>query len=288
METDKLNSALEQIGLTHGEIKVYLALLELGSTTTGPLTDRSGVSRSKIYNVLERLIQKGLASYIIRGETRFFQAAEPLKIFDYLESKEEEIKKQRRKVSAILPILHKRQMLSERINKVQVFEGFKGIQTVHEHTYLKLKKGEEYFFLGIPPHQDERYHMYWQKDHKKRIKAGIKCRLLFNFGTDSKILINRNSFEGVDARMMPIPIETPSMILGYKDVTAIIIESGNGMAIEIINQEVADSFRRYFDVFWKMTKPFDAKKAKGRTKPANNKYNKVENTLNTPEDFETT
>ena len=36
---------LSQAGLTDGESRAYLALLELGPSTTGPIVDRSGVSR---------------------------------------------------------------------------------------------------------------------------------------------------------------------------------------------------------------------------------------------------
>ena len=43
---------LEEIGLTKSEIKVYLALLELGSATSGPIVDKSGASSSKIYEIL--------------------------------------------------------------------------------------------------------------------------------------------------------------------------------------------------------------------------------------------
>ena len=35
---------LETIGLTKAEIKVYSALLELGSSTTGPIVEKSGAS----------------------------------------------------------------------------------------------------------------------------------------------------------------------------------------------------------------------------------------------------
>lgn len=247
---------LGKAGLTEGETKVYLALLKLGSTTSGPLTDESGVSRSKIYNILERLIQKGLVSYIIKEKTKYFQAAEPSKIRDYLDKKEKEFKEQRKDIDKIIPQLEMQQNMAKKLKEAQIFEGFRGIQTVHEHIYLKLRKGEEYFYLGIPPFQEEKYHLYWQRDHNRRIRAGIKCRLLFNQGTDSKILKNRNSFKGCDARYMPIPIQTPSWIMGYKDVTVIGLQSEKGMAIEIINKEVADSFRAYFDSFWKLSKSF--------------------------------
>jgi len=251
-------TVLRQIGLTGGEIKVYLALLGLGSTTSGPLTDESGVSRSKIYHILERLIQKGLVSYTIKQKTKYYQAAEPSKIRDYLDEKEQEFRKQRREIDDLVPKLEMQQKVAKKIKEAQIFEGFKGIQTVHEHTYLKLKRGEEYFYLGIHPLQEEKYHLYWQRDHKRRVKAGIKCRLLFNRGTDPKILKDRNCFKGCDARYMPIPIETPAWIMGYKDVTVIGLQSEKGMAIEIINREIADSFRRYFESFWKLSKLFES------------------------------
>ena len=40
---DEVN-LLEEIGLSEGEVKVYLSLLGLGSTKTGPLAARAGVS----------------------------------------------------------------------------------------------------------------------------------------------------------------------------------------------------------------------------------------------------
>jgi sugar-specific transcriptional regulator TrmB len=45
---------LEEIGLTEGESKVYLALLKLGATKTGPLIKEADVSSSKVYKILER------------------------------------------------------------------------------------------------------------------------------------------------------------------------------------------------------------------------------------------
>ncbi|MBS3167698.1 hypothetical protein J4216_01085 [Candidatus Woesearchaeota archaeon] len=40
---------LREAGLTEGEIKVYLALLELGTSTSGPIVEKSGVARSIIF-----------------------------------------------------------------------------------------------------------------------------------------------------------------------------------------------------------------------------------------------
>ena len=67
---------LEQIGLTKGEIKVYVALLELGESTKTPIARKSEVSPGKVYDVLERLLRKGLVSTIkMFGEMSEYQAA---------------------------------------------------------------------------------------------------------------------------------------------------------------------------------------------------------------------
>lgn len=85
----------------------------------------------------------------------------------------------------------------------------------HEHTYLKLKKGEEYLYMGIPKYQPETHHLYWKRDHVRRTEAGIRCRLLFNADTPAETLKNRNSYRGCDARYMPFSIKTPSYFLSH-------------------------------------------------------------------------
>ena len=248
--------ALENIGLTDGEIRVYLALIRLGPSTSGPITDKSKVSSSKIYNILERLMQKGIVSYIIKEKTRYYQAEDPLKIKEYLNQKEKDFQKQKEEVDKLIPQLQLQKQLEKTKSEAQIYKGFKGIQAVADHMYVALKKGDEFYNIGIPSSQEEKYHEYWHEDHLKRIKLGIKCKLLFNINTPKKILKNRNSYKDCDARYMPVPVETPSWILIYKDVAVIILQSDEPMAIEIFNKQIAHSFKQYFDAFWELTKPF--------------------------------
>ncbi len=53
---------LTNLGLTQGEAKVYLAMIQNGPSRAGKIVEISGVSQSKVYNVLDRLILKGLAN----------------------------------------------------------------------------------------------------------------------------------------------------------------------------------------------------------------------------------
>src|SRR3989344_475286 len=100
-----IEQALQRIGLTDGEIKIYLALLELGSTSTGKLTKKSGISGSKVYEVLDRLMNKGLANFIIKNGVKYFEAARPERLLDHLSEKESEIEKEKAEVQKIIPEL---------------------------------------------------------------------------------------------------------------------------------------------------------------------------------------
>ena len=75
---------LVDIGLTKSEIAVYLALLDIGSSTTGPIIKKAQIASGKAYLVLDRLIQKGLATYTIKGSIKYFQAKDPDRLLVYL------------------------------------------------------------------------------------------------------------------------------------------------------------------------------------------------------------
>jgi predicted transcriptional regulator len=246
-------SALRDAGLTEGEIKVYIALLELGSATTGPIIDRSGISRSIIYQILEKLMEKGLVSHITKDKTKHFQASDPDKILDYIEERKTKLLESKTRVEKLLPELLLKKNLSKE-SEISVYIGMKGMITAHEHLYNKLKAGDEYCYLGIPAHQPEPHHLYWQRDHARREKAKIIGKLLFNKGTDEKVLKNRNSFKGCDSRYMPTDIQTPACFFIYKDVCVIQLQEPSPVSIEIINPEIAKSFKAYFDDFWKLSK----------------------------------
>jgi len=244
---------LREAGLTDGESRVYLALLELGASTTGPIVEKSGVSRSIIYQLLEKLAKKGLVSHIVKEKTKHFQASEPSRIRDYLEAEEKKFAESKRKVEEMLPKLAALSQ-SAKPSEATIYIGFKGMVTAHEHTYAKLKPGEEYFYMGIPHDQPKHVLAYFARDHRRREKAGIRCRLLFNHKTPLFVLRDRNSTKGCEARHMPVDIDTPAWFMGYKDTVFICFPQSNSVSVEIVNQDIAHSFRAYFEEYWKRSK----------------------------------
>src|SRR3989338_3750233 len=145
---------LETIGLTKAEIKVYLALLEIGSSTTGPIVEKSGASSSKIYEILEKLIQKGLASFVIESGMKYFEAAQPSRLLDYMREKEESLTKQRQELQNIIPELELKRKYSKQKSEATIFRGLKGVKTAYEDILNTLKPGDEYYVTGgMLPHK---------------------------------------------------------------------------------------------------------------------------------------
>ena len=69
-------SILEDLGLSKREARDYLVLLELGSTTVGVIIKKTDITSSKIYEVLDRLMKKGLVSYVTMKHQKHFNASD--------------------------------------------------------------------------------------------------------------------------------------------------------------------------------------------------------------------
>lgn len=247
-----IQQALKQIGLTEGEIKVYLSLLELGVSTTWDITKKSKVSGSKVYEVLERLKEKGLVSFIIKNNVKYFEASSPDKILSYLEDKKTQIESEKMHIQKIIPGLILKQK-SARKSEVKVFTGFEGLKTVNDDIINSLKRGEIWLSMGLSE-QPESWESYFNKKQLERAKKGIIHKHLINEKYKS-LYQKRKSLAHTEFRFLPRSFEMPTSTEIYSDkVVIMLIVSQNPMAILIENKDVADSFRKYFEVIWASSK----------------------------------
>ena len=170
----KYESILKEIGLNSWESQTYLALLELGSTTTGPLVKKCHVPQSKIYSVLDSLHNKGLVSYVVKGQIKHFQAKNPDTILSIMKDKE-------RKVKEILPDLKKMDILSKNKQSVVIYEGMKAITHFFVDLIENSKKGEEWFSFSISEDQFlEKSQIFWNKIGKLRQVKRLFVRIMDN------------------------------------------------------------------------------------------------------------
>jgi len=77
---------LSELGLTKNELRVYEAIIKYGKLSAGEVSKFSGVSYSRIYDVLATLEQKGFVR-IIPEKTKKFIPTDPKSLFDIIENK---------------------------------------------------------------------------------------------------------------------------------------------------------------------------------------------------------
>jgi HTH-type transcriptional regulator, sugar sensing transcriptional regulator len=242
---------LEKIGLTRSEINVYLALLELGSSTTGPIVDRSKATSSKIYEILDRLMQKGLVSYVIKSGTKHFEAADPKRILDYMREKKEQLKKQEEDLKQLIPELELKKKLSELKSEATIYKGIRGLETAFYDALSLLKPGEEVLSFGIPSRTKtiDRFFVRWGKD---RAKKKIKSRLLFDESARGEQQTIPENAPLAKIKFQPKGLNTPAAINIFGSRTIIFPSESEKepLLIVIDSKDIADSFKTQFENMW--------------------------------------
>src|SRR3989344_4609552 len=170
---------LEKIGLTEGETKVYLSLIELGNTTVGPIIDKAGVSSSKVYIILEKLVQKGLVSYIIKNKTRHYQSSDPNRLIDFVEKKEQEIAQIKEETVTLAKEL-KTKDLSKQKESASIYRGYKGLKTIWEEAIESIPSRGAYCFFSFGYGEDDYLQSFFRNVASKLHERRIKIRGLAN------------------------------------------------------------------------------------------------------------
>ena len=243
---------LEEIGLTKGEAKVYLALLELGPSTTGQIIKLASVSRSKVYEMLEKLIILGLVSYVIRTNTRYYEATSPKRLTEWLQRRKSELTQHQRKLEKTIPDLLKRQEFRRAPQTSTVYEGLEGVRTIFNLILETMKPGEEYFVIQIEPEA-------FRKDfidfivayHKRRAKKGIKVRLLASEEIRSAVLREHKGIKGMEFRFTKRPLPTATLIFGDR-VFTLIWDPPLGVVIH--SKTITNRYKKFFSYLWKTAK----------------------------------
>jgi len=244
-------NALEKIGFTKGEIKVYFALLELGNTTSGPIINNSQIARSKVYDILEKLKQKGLVSEVIKSGTKHFQAASPERILDYIKTKERELKKEEQSFKEILPSLIAKQKFQEQKQEVKVYVGFEGAKTFYNEILSQLKKGDEYLAMTFSDKSLDHKSiiLFFQKFHQKRGELGIKAKIICN--VEDKLTQSKMNYSNTKLYEFRTTTQTlPTGISIYKDTVTTYNWGKIPRFFSIICKENAEQYKKFFYGVW--------------------------------------
>jgi len=242
-------SILEQVGLTGNETKVYLALLDLGSALAGEITKKCGVNRTNVYDALDRLMEKGLASFVVQANRKYFEAAPVNQIIHHLEEQEKEINNKKEAVQGILENLSARRKLGKQPLEATIYKGKKGLRSVAEDV---LQEGKELLAFGATGRFVEEFGHYAEQWHLRRGQLGITAKIIFHEKTRERR--EHKEWKHIQMRFHPTIKETPSTVWIYGEKVAIVVWGEQPLVTLIRSKQVAHSYKAFFDVMWKQAK----------------------------------
>jgi sugar-specific transcriptional regulator TrmB len=243
---------LEDIGLSKNEIKVYFTLVELGQSSAAPIIKKSGISNSKIYPTIERLIKKGLVSYILKNNKKHFSASDPENLIEFLDNKEKNIEIQKKEIQKLLPEIEKKREIKEEKQQAEVYEGYKGVKTAIGNILNVLKPKEEYYGLVLGQElEKQELKRFFNEYHKKRSIKKIKVKLIGNIKI-KPIMEKYKSYKYNEVRYTNLKLPTGVFI--YKNSVINIIWTDIPTAFVIHSKRNAERYKEFFEDIWEIAK----------------------------------
>ena len=236
MET--IVKALQKTGLSRNEAKVYASLITLGSSKAGKVAKAAEIDRTSTYNSLKLLLEKGLASYVVIGKIKWFQATHPSRLLGLVKEKEEAIQE-------IIPHLLSEYQQKKMEENVRLFKGLRGVQTVLQDI---VHEGQPNFMFGSEG-QLEKFMPYFAQRFTQELK---KKRI----SVKSLVRMGRKDVSSRHASLRRVPKNVQSNVVTniYGNKIAIIIWSKTPEAILIENKTTAEAYRSYFNFMWEHAK----------------------------------
>jgi len=238
----------DALGLSAGEKKVYSALVKLRSATTGPLYKHSGVSQSKVYEILERLKRKGLAASIVKNKITYWQPASPAIYLERVNRELEELNERKAVLDRELPSLMKQTYAPD---EAHVLVGYNGFRSALFSLLDTFKSGDEFVVFGSPVEIPEPFYSFLKAYNLERIKKNIYARFLYG---ESLTGFAKKLYTLSKTKLRFMKGLTPSTIAIGKDRIIIMTWENQGKFIVIMGREVAESYRAFFESLWAMSK----------------------------------
>lgn len=234
---DKISEFLNSLGLGKNESKIYLALTKKQDASVLEISKITNIHRSNIYDALTNLINHGLV-YEVNVEGRKLFHARPLKsLLDYVKQKEIELK----------DIIENFQLSEPTEKKLGIS---KGKFALKQALMSLLESGEEIVAYGIPRAASETIGPIINEFHKERIKKKIPMKHIYNQDAGERIK-KLNKMKYTEAKHLSEEYDSHVSTNIVKDKVILFIWDKEISVIEIIDKNLADSYRKYFGILWK-------------------------------------
>jgi len=239
---------LKELGLSAGQIQVYSAVLELGISSLNGIQEKTGIERRNIYDILNKLIEKGFVSYTVEKGKRVYQCTHPNKILEEIKSKHESLNK----LKAQVPDIKKLFEITKPTPRAEIYRGNESMKALLNEM---LEHKASHWIGGNSGIEQTNLRIWLKHWMKKRVEKKHILYDLADYGTylsglePGKIELHKKEY--YKQCWLPKNLSSPMNIGIFGNKVAQILWSEQSFAFVLESKEIKESFMRYFKYFWK-------------------------------------
>lgn len=241
------SNVLRDVGLSEREVKVYTALLGIGETTVGPLAASTRMQHSKVYQTLDKLLDKGLVSYVFKGKVKYFSPLSPRHLLKMLKEKE-------RALNEVIPSLEKKQEASKSPQITRVYEGYEAIKAMFESILESMDKKSYYYVFAFKEEYPESSvaSRFLRNVHQELEKKNVTDKLIANIGLKREVLKNYKGNKNMQLRFTKQHLPPGVMVIDDQVINW--TWGKRPTAIQIVSEQIATEYKKFFEEIWKTAK----------------------------------
>jgi len=223
----------ERLGLSSNEAKVYLALLETHPITGYQLSKNSGILRPVVYEMLNRLVDKGGARIIKSNPDTYV----PVEIDEFLRNLESDFVESKKLIHSQL-----RNYMS--VNETDYFWNILSQKNIENSILTLIQKASDEILISV---QDKQWIEPFLSPLNQRLRDGIRISIFsyYSFDVQGLPLYSHYLDESfvtplIDRRMFALAIDaTDALVALFSDVrTAKAAQSQNPVFVSTVRQKI--------------------------------------------------
>ncbi|MDZ7799126.1 MAG: helix-turn-helix domain-containing protein [Patescibacteria group bacterium] len=250
---------LRQFNLRRIEIELFEKLFFEGEMTASTLAKKVNISRTSVYDLLEKMIDKGLIFESPKAGVNQYAVKNPEKLNILLSEKEKEFEKARKSFKS-LEKLYKNDSIKE--PSLQIYHGQSALQQMMKDMLL---------------YRDIKVRAYWPimkmikilgksfliKFHQERIARNISLKTIWPASQIPSI--KKYPFLGIDKenkRKVKIAPKSVNFSLGYViygSTVRFLSSSKENYGFLIESEELSKMMKGQFDIVWQQAKNYPSK-----------------------------
>lgn len=238
---------LKNIGLSEDEAAVYAAGLELGPATVLEIARKTGLNRTTLYGVTDRLMEKRLLTKSVAGKRTLYVAEPPEKLTLML-------KDRLAKLDDLLPELLSLGRKGVYKPKIKYYEGLDGIKSVYRDS-LQSKERSLYAFVGV-----ERLNVrsnvltkFWEGEYRiGRQKNGVVGKVVVPDNAEGMAFKAKDATSNRSTKLVPASTYNfEGEVLMFDDVVCFIsYTEDEEFALSLESKAIAKTLRMVWQVVW--------------------------------------